>query len=866
MHHLSALNPSFILCFLITVLGVPLGGVSVGEASAASIEIIGEKTQVPENKESDWIYGDYLLQNEHLVAVIAQPKDGRNANMTVRGVGACVIDLTLSARPNDQLSAFYPTGGRFNFHDAANVRVGKIVDGQDEATDEPSVQADGVFWECDSSSALNDEKKKATVRYELRKGEPYLRVTTVVESVSDEPLDFSAYDGVRADKTFTFEKISAHDNAAYCADEFFGQTYGFVSDQPNAEVTWKSGRMRLLQYNDQALHVNEPKRIAWSLHLVPATSVIDLTSVVDSFQGSDANFSTQTLRITDDAGPVERAVVTFISDNKEAGTEATRSVRTGGDGIALVRLAAGTRSISIKAPGYDELTNDLVVTGEAAEHKIVMPTPACVEAKVTDAEGEPIPCKVTFYAADDATQAPNFGPDSASGSVVNCVYSVDGTFRRSIDPGRYEVIVSRGPEYDAVFETIDVVAGKAAQLQATLKRTVSTPGWISAELHSHSTPSGDNTSVQRGRVENLLCEHLEFAPCTEHNRITSYTPHLKFFNAEHLMATCTGMELTGNPLPVNHQNAFPLHHHPHTQDGGGPQTDSNPVVQIERLAMWDDGSDKVVQGNHPNIAQQFGDRDTDGKPDEGFRRMFGFMDVIEVHPPQAIFDAFDKPKEIDKNRMAQWMQLLNQGTRLPGVVNTDAHYNHHGSGWLRNWFESDTDDPAKISISEMIHAAEHGHIIMSTGPYMTVRISAMHQGDAETAVPGEDLIADDGACQIAVEVQCPNWLDVNRVQIFLNGRSTDDMNFERRTHPEMFDNGVVKFKQTISLVLTEDAHVIVAAIGEGLKLGRVMGEQYGEQPPCVVSNPIFVDLAGDGFDHNHDGLGIPLPGAKTASK
>ena len=99
------------------------------------------------------------------------------------------------------------------------------------------------------------------------------------------------------------------------------------------------------------------------------------------------------------------------------------------------------------------------------------------------------------------------------------------------------------------------------------------------------------------------------------------------------MATCVGIELTGRPLPLNHQNAFPLVMRPHTQDGGGPTSDDDPEIQIERLALWDGASDKLVQVNHPDIGWMFRDRNGDGKPDAGFAGMHGQMDVIEVHPP-----------------------------------------------------------------------------------------------------------------------------------------------------------------------------------------------------------------------------------------
>ena len=87
----------------------------------------------------------------------------------------------------------------------------------------------------------------------------------------------------------------------------------------------------------------------------------------------------------------------------------------------------------------------------------------------------------------------------------------------------------------------------------------------------------------------------------------------------------------------------------------------------------------------------------------------------------------------------------------------------------------------------------------------------------------------------------------------------ENLNFTRRTHADKFGNNTVKFESNIDLELTEDSHVIVAAIGEDLELGRVMGPTYGKRVPCVVSNPIFIDVNGNGFKPNHDDLGMPLP-------
>ncbi len=132
----------------------------------------------------------------------------------------------------------------------------------------------------------------------------------------------------------------------------------------------------------------------------------------------------------------------------------------------------------------------------------------------------------------DGTGNPNFGPDSATSTVCAAVYyTEDGKFRIPLAPGKYDVIVSHGPEYDAVFTSIDVARGKETPLATNLKRTVDTQGWVSADFHSHSSPSGDNTCSQSGRVLNLFGRAHRVCPCTElYNRITVYDPHLEHFS------------------------------------------------------------------------------------------------------------------------------------------------------------------------------------------------------------------------------------------------------------------------------------------------------------------------------------------------
>jgi hypothetical protein len=212
-----------------------------------------------------------------------------------------------------------------------------------------------------------------------------------------------------------------------------------------------------------------------------------------------------------------------------------------------------------------------------------------------------------------------------------------------------------------------------------------------------------------------------------------------------------------------------------------------------------------------------------------------------------------------------WLQLLNQGFRIYGVVNTDSHYNFHGSGFLRNWIQSTTDDPAKIDHMDMVHAAQQGRVVMSNGPFLEVL--AQEVGRSNSVVPGQDLNAASGKIALKIRVQCPNWLDVNRLFVLVNGRPHALHDYSREKHPDAFRSGVVKFERTVDIDLKGDAHLIVVTGQTGGNLQSVYGKTYDANgQPTAISNPIFVDIDGNGFQPNLDTLDAPLPVKHPNSK
>jgi len=799
----------------------------------------------PQGKEVDAIYGDLVLRNDRLIAVVAQPAPWRNANMTTRNVGGCVIDLTLREQPNDQLTCFYPAS-RVTTWQALHIPV---PDGAVRAITEPlhaDVSAREVVLECTSAAAEGVPAMR--LRYTLADGWDYLLVETLYQNEGTQSLALTLVDELRADNSF--EKTPDGTAPLFWAyDKWWHQAYGvWAPDQP---LHCKSDRrFSSLRYGDAEQPVMLPP--GGTLRLVralfPGRDLFAVRAIAARLAGT--SLAEHRLRVRYESGQPATDVEVSVLE----GETLHAAGRTDRGGELAFALPAG--NYTLRASGITGNRSTPVTPGEM---ELTLDPPGYVVGAITDEQGGPIPCKVAFRGLQ-GTSNPDFGHESGEHGVRNLVYAEQGRFRQEIAPGRYECLISYGPEYDAVYRELEVLPGQEATLAASLVRVVQTPGWVSADFHSHSSPSGDNTASQLGRVLNLLCEHIEFAPCTEHNRLSTYIPHLEALGVRHLMATCTGIEHTDNPGTVNHHNVFPLVMRPYTQDNGAPPTDADMEAKVERLALWDGGSEKLIQQNHPDLGSVFFDKNYDGQPDGGFTRALAHIDVIEVHPPHLIFQPPQVASGSRKynNTIFNWMQGLNQGLRYPGVVNTDAHYNYHGSGFLRNYLRSPTDNPAEIRVQDMVHAAEHGQLVMTSAPFLEVLLRASAGEQAEGG-PGDDVAAPGGQCTLFVRVQCANWYDIDRVQVFLNGRADPTLNFTREATPGHFAGGVIKFEAALPLELKADTHVIVAAAGEKSTLGPVLGPDHGGGMPIAVSNPIFVDVDGGGFAPNGDTLDAPLP-------
>ena len=826
---------------------------------------------VEESKESDAIYGDFVLRNAHVKVVIAQPLATRNANMTVRDVAGAVIDLTSAVADNDQLAAFYPGKKRFAYRMASF----RGADGKDVPPTGTGVSGESVSVVVKADAT--EQLPEVTVVYSLGEKDSFVTVTSTFTNRGTAPITVPLEDDFRADggKEEMRRSPNSTTDRFWLYDRHWGQAYGLDAAGRKMQIN-SDARTTTIKYEETEageLQVKLAPGVSFQLtrHLYSSTNVFHIHDQ-----------SHRLLKTGTPGGGMYFQFLGLWGDQSDYWLEIARGETV----VGSVRLPEydpkAKPPVTLALPlELGEYTAKLFHLGNlVAEQRLTRKTRAephsieirvdtqvgMVRGRITDALGEPIPCKVELKPLVEGAKL-DFGPETAEFAVRNLIYSPDGRIEKQIPAGKYSVTISHGAEFDAIFTEIEVTAGGVSELSEKLIRSVETPGWVSGDFHSHSTPSGDNTSSQLGRVLNLVCENIEFAPCTEHNRVSTYQPHIDRLGIGQFMSSVSGIELTGIPLPLNHQNAFPLQMKPRTQDGGGPVAGPDLESQIERLALWNDRSEKLLQVNHPDPGWMFYDKDGDGKPDAGHERAFPFMDVMEVH---AIDNALSlgpigtREGVPYHNRVFNWLQLLNQGFRIYGVVNTDAHYNFHGSGWLRNWIQSSTDDPAKIDHMELVHAAKRGRIVMSNGPYLEV--TAHETGKTETVVSGQDLKAGSGKVTLKVRVQCPNWLDVDTLFVLVNGRKHAVHDYTREKNPDLFRGGVVKFDRALEIDLKSDAHLVVVTGDVGGDLTKIYGKDMGKAQPAAMTNPIFVDVDGNGFVPNKDTLDHPLPVKHPNSK
>jgi hypothetical protein len=217
-----------------------------------------------------------------------------------------------------------------------------------------------------------------------------------------------------------------------------------------------------------------------------------------------------------------------------------------------------------------------------------------------------------------------------------------------------------------------------------------------------------------------------------------------------------------------------------------------------------------------------------------------------------------------------WFALLNLGYHFTALSNSDTH-DRFGveAGCPRNYVQVDADDPWAIDPDDVARAVREGRVVLSYGPFIR-----FYAGDDEANGPGTTL-EHVSSTTLHIHVETPTWFHTDRVELYENGELIHEW--------ELDDNGsVVNLDTALTVTPTKDSWYVVLAAGRGdvgpvftpveyprLQLQDIVLDalaqtgldaiaSYLDPPvprprtfpihPLAITNPIRVDLLGDGFD------------------
>lgn len=817
------------LLSLVLVLGMSPHAIRAAEAFEIGADRIGD---LPQGKEADGIRGDFVLRNDKVVALISQNAPLRRANMSTfygpDGVTpGCLYDLTLAGEPNDQIIYFGPAGQR------GQVSWVRIVSGSKEKR----AAVETVITSAKSGGLFKRHE------YRIRDGEQGIWVITTVRNEGKEKTKLSTNDAWTRFME-SGEREGIHWADAIDPADKAGYAYGAVPMEDTKPV-------------GESVELEPGQEVTWSRFLAVGHSPAEAWSIVEKMRGTKTG--ALHVKVTDEQGlPVTTASAILMQGNSKIKAYSDAA------GEFDLTLPLGKHKFLFEDTGRPSVETEIEVQGKLTSHTAVFQPASRLQFTITDDLGRPMPCKAQILALGD-TPLLNLGPPMRAHGCKDQYHSENGNFSVQVPAGRYKVVVTRGIEFSHHEQEIQLEQGKTIEIKASLKRMVDTTGWVSADFHNHSTPSGDNICGTPDRLINIAAEHIEFAPTTEHNRFYDWRPFIEKLGLQQEIQTITGVELTGSAA---HINCFPVTPEPNIQDNGAPVYNLDARITALTLQGWQgERPDRWIQVNHPDLAFHFNDRNVDGVADGGLVGIEKLVNGMETENFVGEGILADSPwrmgrakgavaTKVEYVRQFIWLQLLNLGYRITPLAVADAHSVHgNGVGGWRMYLPSKTDEPSKIDWSgDLVNHAKAGHIILTTGPFLQVT--------ANDRLPGDDVSAK-GDVQLKVKVQCTEWLDIDRVQVLVNGRKEPSLNFTRATHPRMFADGVVKFDQTIFVKLDNDAHLIVVALSENGNLLTGYGtSDQAKLRPMAYHAPIYVDVDGNGFKANGDTLGYELPVAK----
>jgi hypothetical protein len=476
-------------------------------------------------------------------------------------------------------------------------------------------------------------------------------------------------------------------------------------------------------------------------------------------------------------------------------------------------VAAARQGVPYEGGGQTPIVHPIAVAdGGSVEQDIALPATGLVRVEVTDADGNPVPARVAVIGFDPSPEVVIAGADGTGlfydqkealrfGATHIDYTDSAGHAEFEVEPGDYQIAVSRGTEYSLFTENIIVAPDAPVDVAAQVVHVVDTPGFVSSDFHVHGIASADSRVTNTDRVRQFAGEGVDNIIMTDHHAHTDLTPTIASLGFTPFVHATIGEEIT--TWDYGHYNAYPLLIDPTLPNGGStdwavaapPGKDfkslgafSLSLPELQTLATTGPNTtpDTLVQINHIDSTFDPLQIDTKLVPPQSFISPTDKL-RFRLDPNSgnqfAHFKALElwngsgrgKQSEFLDLRLGIWFNHLNQGLRTTGIGDTDTHeFLPLNSAGARTWTASPTDDPPAIDPADIAQAVAAGRAVFGQGIYVQAQLRA---GDESGAVAdftrggSVDVRSDGGTVLLDVQAQSPLWAPFDRIEIYANAET-----------------------------------------------------------------------------------------------
>jgi len=455
--------------------------------------------------------------------------------------------------------------------------------------------------------------------------------------------------------------------------------------------------------------------------------------------------------------------------------------------------------------------------------------------EVRDDGNLPVPARLTFRPVGDTPRL-YFTTVDIAREEVGCIAAYDRVFvlhgdcELRVPTGTYDVWISHGPEWDTTRERVEIKAGADADVHAKLHHVVDTPGWISGDFHVHSAASLDSRVPMRDRVHQFVADGVDLIVSTDHNVIADYAPVIAELGVRDLLASTTGDEITTRSW--GHFGAFPLPLEEGELGRGaiavGKRTPSQifPDVRAHApAALIDVHHPRLEHGDIGYFHLAGFDEKTGHSKHAGFSFDFDAIEVLNGYQ--------DADRKTLDRVIGDWLSFLDAGKRVAATGNSDTHHlTFNLGGYPRNYVAVGDVPVGKLDSSAVAAAVKAGHSYFTTGPVIDAKINGGSLGDT--------VFAKDGHFELELRVRAADWISTSKITV-LGPRGSILARL-----PAPTTTNVVRFDAKIPIALAQDGYVIVRVDGDQPMAPNVGDIASWRVYPLAVTNPIWIDVDGDG--------------------